>query len=101
MFKNYIQASVLVSAAALVAMPMVGCQTYERDDQATVSGAPMSVVPDAAKNAFRKDHPNASLTNVEQQPASTGQMLYKFVYITNGDAGQAIYHGDGRRVSPN
>ncbi|HEV7300653.1 MAG TPA: hypothetical protein VGN72_14910 [Tepidisphaeraceae bacterium] len=100
MLKNCIRAFVLVSATAFVALPAGGCRPDDPNGFDSGTAVPISGVPDEAMDAFRKDHPNASLTDVEQQTASTGALLYRFVFIQNGDAGKAMYHADGRRVRP-
>jgi hypothetical protein len=47
---------------------------------------------------FRRDFPNAAITNVTRGSAETGQPTYRITFIQNGAAGGETYFTDGTRL---
>jgi hypothetical protein len=57
-------------------------------------------LPPAVNTAFRREFPNAGITNVTQLSAETGAPLYRVTYINNRTPGAATYFHNGQRLNP-
>jgi len=56
-------------------------------------------LPSMVQVMFRRDHPEAAVTAVEQVPTGTGVMLYRVAYLEDGTAGSSMYRAGGRDMS--
>ena len=59
---------------------------------------PADLPPDVM-TAFRREFPNAGVTNVEQMSAETGAPMYRVTFIDNQKAGSATYFHNGQKLN--
>jgi hypothetical protein len=94
-------------AAALTGLALVaGCthhdQTSRTDHPAPVTPAAARAnpenVPAAVGAQFRRDFPNAGITNITPTSTETGAPIYKITFVENGRPGSATYFQNGERL---
>lgn len=56
-------------------------------------------LPPAVRIAFRRDYPDAAITNLTQFSAETGAPLYRVTFIDHRTAGSATYYINGQRIT--
>jgi hypothetical protein len=67
--------------------------------QNTYNRMAMRSLPSQVQVSFRREHPDAAITNVEQIPTGAGLMLYRVAYMEDGAAGSATYRAGGRELN--
>jgi hypothetical protein len=81
-----------------------GCHHRDRD-ALTHDGVPPASrltsedLPPAVRVAFRRDHPDASITALTPMSTESGSPLFKVTYIENRTAGSATYYMNGQRLT--
>lgn len=86
----------------VLTLAATGC--HHHDDIDPESLPPASRVtaddlPPAVRTAFRRDHPDAAITNLTQFSAETGAPLYRVTFIDNHTAGSATYYINGQHLT--
>jgi hypothetical protein len=56
-------------------------------------------LPPTVRTAFRRDHPDAAVTDITPLSAETGAPLYRVTFIDSGTAGDATYYMNGQRLT--
>jgi hypothetical protein len=93
-------------AAALTGLVLVaGCAhhsetTTSPNGTATPAGARATAdnLPTAVGNKFRREFPNAGITNITPTSTETGAPIYRITFIENGRPGSATYFQNGERL---
>ena len=59
----------------------------------------LDTFPAEVRNAFRRDFPNSGVSSATLQTSETGPLLYKIVYIQNGQPHEVMYDRLGTIVA--
>ena len=55
-------------------------------------------LPPAVSNQFRREFPNAAITNITPSSTEAGAPIYRITYIENGRPGSATFFQNGERL---
>lgn len=83
-------------AAGLAA---AGCKSSNGDaegQEVKLDPVSMTDVPTLVRDAFKRDHPNAQVKEVEKETYPDGTVHYEFEYVENGKEGDVEYTAAGK-----
>ena len=86
----------------VLAMSTTGCHHHDTVDPESLPPATRVTnddLPPAVRVAFRRDHPDAAITDLRQFSAETGAPLYRVTFIDNHTPGSATYYMNGQRLT--
>jgi hypothetical protein len=96
-------------AAALTGLVLVaGCAHHDETSSRADHPAPVTpagartaadtTLPAAVSAKFRREFPNAGITNITPSSTETGAPIYRITFVENGRPGSATYFQNGERL---